>query len=239
MAYERLNFEQYFIDQSLGLWGGVPEVEVNYKYIEFEHRGHLHNGYYCVMYNEKRDVHQIYFKETCTDEQWRTNFEFPGKYYDSFEYEGKKIQLKVASGWGELYQHMKWPVRNELTALIEQHGEKEVEVIGWSLGSAMAQLCAQDIFYNFNIKAHVFTYGSVKPWYGFSRATKNYLRSCYKECYNFGDHNDVVTYMVPLPGYFKFRKVKLKQDRFCIAKLFNPMKYHTEYYKSEYYENIE
>lgn len=237
--YARNKFSQYFADQSLGLWGGTPEVNVEYKTISFIHKKHMHDGSYCVMYNEKHDTIQAYFKETSTDAQWRSNFEFPDKYYDSFVVDGKKIQLRVASGWADIYKHMKHDVREQVKALMEAHPESEVEIIGWSLGSALAQLCAQDLFYNLGVKSHLFTFGSVKPWYGMNKRMRKYLRKCYKECYNFGDHNDVVTYMVPLPGYFKMNGVKIKQDRFCIAKLFNPMKYHTEYYKEEYYKEID
>ena len=67
---------------------------------------------------------------------------------------------------------------------------------------------------------------------------REYLAQCYEEAWNFGDWCDVVTYMVPLPRYFKFNKVKLKQCKFCIAKLFNPNKYHTEYWKAEYYKDL-
>lgn len=45
-----------------------------------------------------RRVIQVYFKETCDKSEWRANFEFASKYYDRFEYEGKMIQLKTATG---------------------------------------------------------------------------------------------------------------------------------------------
>lgn len=50
------------------------------------------------MFDEDRDVYQIYFKETSTTRQWLVDFDFPAKYYDYFQYHGKDIQLKTARG---------------------------------------------------------------------------------------------------------------------------------------------
>lgn len=236
--YQRLPFEQYFIDTSRGYGGQTPSVLVKYKTVEYEHHDHKHNAYYCVMYNSKRDVIQCYFKETTDDTGWKANFEFWEDYYDSFEYEGKNIQLKVATGWNIMYRAMKHFVRNEFNALREEHPDSEVEIIGWSLGSGQAQLCAQDLFYNYGVKAHVFTYGSVKPWYGSDKDVKEYLSSCYKECYNFSNVNDVVTYLPPFKKYFMFNKVKIKQKPFCIFRLFNPQVHHTVYWDKKMYAKI-
>ena len=68
MEYKRNRFEQYFADQSRRA-PAVPEIDVVYKKVEFKHKDHMHDGYYCVMYNNLRDVFQIYFKETCSDAQ--------------------------------------------------------------------------------------------------------------------------------------------------------------------------
>ena len=233
--YKRLPFEQYFSDQSLGEWGGKPRFEVNYKEVKYNNKD---TAFYCIMFDEIRDVYQIYFKETCTKRQWLVDFDFPTKYYDSFQYNGKDIQLKVARGWGKMYAALKWYIRRELQELIVNYGLKEIEIIGWSLGSALAQLCAQDLYFNFNLKAHVFTFGSVKPWYGKNKAMREYLKDCYKECYNFYDWNDIVGYMVCLPGYFALNRIIIKQDKKSFWKLFNPYKYHTEYFKADYYKQI-
>lgn len=239
MAYKRLPFNQYFADQSLGHYGGTPRFEVKYKEVKYKHKNHEHNAYYCVMFDEEREVYQIYFKETSSKSQWMANFNFPDSYYDSFQYEGKDIQLRVAKGWSALYCALKHYIRDEYYALRKEHGKHELEIIGWSLGSAIAQICAQDLFFNYKVKAHVFTFGSVKPWYGKDKDMKWYLSQCTKEIYNFKDHNDIVGYMVPLPKYFAMNPIKVKQDKFCLAKLFNPNKYHTEYWKEEYYTEIE
>lgn len=239
MDYQKLPFEQYFIDQSLGNYGGKPRFKVPYVEVKYKCRhGHEHNAYYSVVYDYDREVIQIYFKETSSKSQWLANFNFPDTYYDRFQYHGKDIQLKVARGWSDLYCALKHYIREEYSIMRETYGNKEVEIIGWSLGSAIAQLCAQDLFFNYGVKAHVFTYGSVKPWSGKDEDMIEYLTNCTEECYNFYDHNDVVGYMVPLPRYFALKHIKVKQDGFCLFRLFKPQKYHTEYYKEELYKDI-
>lgn len=235
--YKRLPFEQYFIDASKGI-GGTPSIEVDYSKVVYEYKKKSYNAYYCVLYNEARDVIQIFLKETTDETGWRANFDFGKKYYDEFFYNGKMISLKVHGGWGTMYKAMKHQIRFKFKELRIAHPTSEVEVIGWSLGSGQAQLCAQDIFYNYAIKCHVFTFGSVKPWYGFNKAMRKYLANCYIEAYNFYDHNDIVGYMPPFLGFFRFKNSKIKQDSFCLAKLFNPQKYHTEYWKKEYYKEV-
>lgn len=238
MAYKRLPFEQYYVDQSLGNYGGVPQIHFEYNKVEYKGRFLKHDAFYKVLYDNNRQVYQIYFKETCTKSQWIANFTFPKKHFDSFQYKGKDIQLKAAKGWSELYSALKWYIRNDFRALLKEHGKKPVEIIGWSLGSAIAQLCAQDLFFNYGIRAHVFTFGSVKPWCGKDQVMKEYLLQSCEECWNFADHNDIVGYMVPLPKYFKVAPVKIKQNKFCLFRLFKPTKYHCEYWKSEYYKDI-
>lgn len=236
--YTRLPFYQYFSDQSLGKYGGKPRFTVDYKNIKYKHIGHKHDVAYCVMFDEDRDVYQIYFKETYKWNQWLCNFDFPKKYYDSFQYEGKDIQLKASRGWVSLYCAIKWYIRNELKALATVYGMKEVEIIGWSLGSALAQLCAQDLFFNFGIQSHLFTFGSVKCWCSKDANVIDYLKNCTKECFNFYSWNDIVGYMVCLPHYFAMNHIKLKTDKHSIFRWFNPMKWHTEYWKEDWYKDF-
>lgn len=234
MSYSRLNFNQYFIDTSRGLDNQKVSIDVNYKEVHYTLKNKVYNAYYCVLYNESRDVIQVYLKETTDDTGWRANFMFAEDYYDSFEYNGQLIQLQVHKGWNVMYRAMKHYIRDEFKVLRDLHPNCEVEIIGWSLGSGQAQLCCQDLFYNFNVKSHVFTFGSVKPWYGKDKIMRDYLKECYVECYNFRDVNDIVGYMPPFGKYFMFNSVKVKQDNFCIFRLFNPYKYHTQYYKDLY-----
>jgi len=144
-------------------------------------------------------------------------------------------------GWARMYQAMKHAVRDAVQGYLKDHPTAEIEVIGWSLGSAMAQLCAQDLNYNFGIESHLFTYGSVNPFkmkFGVRRKTKKYLKGCCKEVYCFSHKSDIVTYVVP--RIFGFRKInRVNLGKFKFFGLFNPMLYHCEYWKKELYEGIE
>ena len=89
-------------------------------------------------------------------------------------------------------------VRAEVKEQLDAHPGCYKEVFGWSLGSALAQLAAEDIYFKFGIKPYLYTYGSVKPFYG--KDTYKFVKSCCEEVYNFYDWCDCVGYMVPLPG---------------------------------------
>lgn len=70
LMYTRLPFEQYFIDQSLGNYGGTPRFIIPYIKVEYKCRHNQpHDAYYAVIYDEQRDVIQIYLKETSSKSQ--------------------------------------------------------------------------------------------------------------------------------------------------------------------------
>jgi hypothetical protein len=140
-----------------------------------------------------------------------------------------------------MYKVMKDFVRNEVTDLLNIHKEAEIEVIGWSLGSGQAMLCAQDLNYNFGIKAHLYTYGSVnlfKTNIFNRRKTLKYLRSTVKDYHIFCNRNDIVTYVVPrFLGFIKICRTNVK-GKFNFFGLFNPLKYHMHYDEEAIYERI-
>lgn len=241
-VYSRMAFDQYFDDTSED-YGHVGIVnKVYYKNIKYEYEGITYDATYDVLFDPKRNCIQCHFQGSSGAGDWLTNFLFVPKYYESFidPETGKRIQLRVHMGWARMYLAMKHVIREDVKALLEIHPDAEVEVIGWSLGSAMAQLCVQDLNYNLGIKSHLFTYGSVNPFKTrlFRRhRVKKYLRSCCKEYYCFAHRSDIVTYMVPwILGFRKINRVNL--GKFKFLGLFNPMVYHCEYWKPEFYEDI-
>ena len=160
--------------------------------------------------------------------------------YDKFTWEnpkGKKVKitLKASKGWSKMYKSMKHDVKVAIKDILNEHPDAFIEVVGWSLGSSQAQYACQDINYHFNILPYVYTYGSVKPWKG-GRKQKEYLKSTYKECYNFMHKNDIVTYMPPFIGFFAMKPIKL--GKFNLFSLFNPRKWHTEYGEEYLYEKL-
>lgn len=233
--YKRLNFEDYFIICS-GNWNHVPtDLELaKYKSIEYYRKGKKYSVEYQVRYDVNRNVIQCIFQQTASKSDWRANFTFPHKIYDKVTYEGKLIQLKVHRGWGDMWLACQDYVREEVKPLITIHPDAEIEVFGWSLGSAIAQLCAEDLYFKFCKRVHLFTYGSVKPFYG--KKTWKYVKQSCKECYNFYDVNDIVGRMVPFLGWRAMNHCKVKLDRYCITRLFNPQKYHTNYDKAYIYD---
>ena len=161
-TYEKLKYEQYFIDTSNDInKTGKASFKIEYKSVDYEYKGVLTHANYYIRYDEKRDVIQIHFEGTNDMPDWYTNLIFQPKYYDSFMWENKKITLKVHKSWASMYKVMKYFVRKEVMELKEIHKDAHIEVIGWSLGSGQAMLCAQDLNYNFGIKSHLYTFGSV------------------------------------------------------------------------------
>jgi hypothetical protein len=242
--YKKLSYGQYFTDTSRDECGktGVIHTPVTYKSIVYEVDGIKYEANYDVEYDESRNCIQCFFEDTSGRSDWITNFTFVDKYYDKFKdpETGKWIQLRVHMGWARMYKVMKYEVREAVKNLLNKYPDAEVEIIGWSLGSGMAQLCAQDLNYNFGIKSHLFTYGSVNPFkvkLFTKRKIIKYLRNCCKEVYCFSHKSDIVTYMVP--WIFGFRKIKrINLGKFKFFGLFNPMVYHCEYWKEELYEKV-
>ena len=239
--YARLEFNQYFIDTSDDYNNtGKARFHIKYKSKPFKYKNKTCYSNWETHYEEDRDVIQVNFEQTHGMRDWLVNFMFIEKYYGKFKYKGKNIQLRVHNGWAKMYKNIKHEVRDEVSALLQLHPSAEVEVIGWSLGSGQAMLCAQDLFYNFDIKSHLFTYGSVNPFKTniFNRRrTRNYLKDCCKEVYNFSDLSDIVTY-VPFRfwGFIKIKRVNL--GWFNIFGLFNPWKYHTHYDREDLYKKV-
>lgn len=243
IEYKRLPFEQYFIDTSDNYHHcGTPRFKILFTNKYYKYKDFIFEANYEVHWEEDRNVIQVHFEETHGRMDWITNFMFTKKYYESFRWNDQKITLRVHNGWAAMYKAVKDEVREKVSSLLKLHPDAYVEVIGWSLGSGQACLCAQDLNYNLGIKPYLYTFGSVNLYKTniFTRKlTKAYLNSCCTEIWNFADVNDVVGHVVPkLFGFIKPNPVWLKQKRFNIFRLFNARKYHTEYYKHELYENI-
>ena len=240
--YEKLKYSQYFIDTSNDINNtGKASFKIEYQTINYEYKGVLTHADYCIRYDEKRDVIQVHFEGTKDVPDWITNIIFQTKYYNSFIWNDKKITLKVHKSWATMYKVMKDFIRKGVTDLLKIHPNAEVEVIGWSLGSGQAMLCAQDLNYNFNIKSHLYTFGSVnlfKTNIFNRRKTIKYLRSCLKSYHIFCNRNDIVTYLVPrIFGFVKIHRLNIK-GKLNIFKMFKVLKNHFIYDNESLYENI-
>ena len=246
MDYNKLSFEQYYIDTSDD-WrnSGKSRYDIKYNHVEFIYKLFKLIPLKCsaeweVHYEEDRNVIQVNFEQTHGTLDWIINLLFKEKMYDKFTWEnpkGKKVKiiLKASKGWSKMYKAMKHDVKIAVKNILNKHPDAFIEIIGWSLGSSQAQYACQDINYHFGILPYVYTYGSVKPWRG-GRKQKEYLKSTYKECYNFMHKNDIVTYMPPFIGFFAMKPIKL--GKFNLFSLFNPRKWHTEYGEEYLYEKL-
>ena len=247
MSYRRLPFEEYFINTSEDFnHTGRITYFVDYKAVKYKSGristllGIPHEVNYEMHYDEERDVIQINFQRTVGFADWFANvFEASSKYYDAIDFEDDKLQLRVHHGWGNMYRAVKWEIREGWLELNYEHPEAETEILGWSLGSGIACLCAQDLNFNFGIKPYLYTYGTVRP---FKSTRKNrarmrrYLDGLCTEVYNFADVNDVISYMPPFRGFMMIGRVDLGSDlKRTLPRLFDPYKYHTHYDRPELY----
>lgn len=246
MDYNKLSFGQYYIDTSKD-WrnSGKSRYDIKFNHVEFTYKLFKLIPLKCsaeweVHYEKDRNVIQVNFEQTHGTLDWIINILFKEKMYDKFTWEnskGKKVKivLKASKGWSKMYKAMKHDVKIAVKNILKKHPDAFIEIIGWSLGSSQAQYACQDINYHFGILPYVYTYGSVKPWRG-GRKQKEYLKTTYKECYNFMHKKDIVTYMPPFIGFFAMNPIKL--GKFNPFSLFNPNKWHTEYGEEYLYEKL-
>lgn len=238
MQYKKLNFEDYFTICS----DNYNQLDTNlelakYESILYEYRSKQFSVEFQVRFDEFRNCIQVIMQQTASKSDWRVNFSFPAKIYDKFTFDSKLIQLKVHRGWGNMWLVCQSTIRQKIKVLLDMHPDAFVEVFGWSLGSALAQLAAEDIYFKFGIKPYLYTYGSVKPFYG--KDTYNFVKSCCEDAYNFYDHCDIVGYMVPFFGWKAISHCKVKLEDFCITKLFKPAIYHGKYDTQGQYKDYE
>lgn len=249
MSYHALPYTQYFLDTSCDYnHSGRPFREPQYQSLRYPCDGRLrrmlgleHEVNYAFSYDPERDVIQIHFEKTAGFTDWVANFDYAAEYYDAIEFAGKPLQLRVHRGWAEMYLAVKRIIRAEWVRLHEAHPTAETEIIGWSLGSGQAMLCAQDLNYNYGLRARVYTFGSVRPFRARPEEEAplaRYLAGICAECRNFSDRNDIVTYMPPFRGYTDIHRSTVGTRKRRFWRLMNPRYYHTHYDDEALYRNM-
>ena len=251
MNYRRLPFEQYFINTSLDRnHTGKVTYPIKYTAVKYNAGGLLsflhimHEMNYEIHYERSRNVIQLNFEKTTGFTDWFANVvEFSAKYYDAIQFENKPLQLRVHHGWGNMYKSIKREVRKKWQEFHEAYPDAETEIVGWSMGSGLAILCCQDLHYNFGVRSHLFTYGSVRPFKAVrsnEAAMKRYLRSTAGEAWNFADVNDLISYMPPFRRWMMIRRVDVAMDkgrRFW--RLFRVVRYHSHYDEEKLYKLLD
>jgi hypothetical protein len=251
MSYRRLPFEQYFIDNSADYnHTGMASRPIIYTAVAYQCNlferlfGFHHEVNYDIFYDNGRNVIQINFQQTMGFSDWCANvLEFGSRYYDAIDYGSGKLQLRAHHGWAAMYKSIKYDLRDRWNMLHQEYPDAPTEIIGWSLGSGQAILCAQDLYYNFGLKAYLYTYGSVNP-FRYTRKNRRkmekYLSEIYTECYNFSNVNDIVTYMPPFYGFTMPRRVDVGTDlKRTLFRLLDPLRYHTIYDHASLYAAFE
>ena len=250
MQYRRLPYEEYFINTSEDYTHtGRATYPVKYLAVKYNTTrlgkllGLAHEVNYEIHYEPERDVIQMNFQRTFGMTDWVANvFEFASRYYRAIEFEGEPLQLRVHHGWGNMYLAIKQEVREQWAALHEAHPEAATEILGWSLGSAIACLCCQDLNYNFGVKPYLYPFGSVRPFKCTPlnrKRMQQYLSTLYTDCANFADINDLITYMPPFRGFTMIHRVKVGTDLpRTLFRLLHPVLYHVHYDQPELYRKL-
>lgn len=248
MSYQRLPFEEYFINTSEDFTHtGRVTYQVNYIAEKYNTTrigklfGLSHEVNYEIHYEPERNVIQMHFQRTFGTIDWIANvFEFASRYYTAIEFEGEPLQLRVHHGWGNMYIAVKRIVREEWERLHEEHPDAATEILGWSLGSGIASLCCQDLNYNFGIKPYLYTFGSVRPFKYTplnKKRMRRYFATLYTECANFADINDLISYLPPFRGFTMIHRVNVGTElKRSFFRLIHPLRYHVHYDQPELYK---
>ena len=247
MNYQRLPYEEYFINTSEDYTHtGRVTWPVKYTAVEYytskieKLLGLAHEVNYEIHYEPDRNVIQLNFQCTNGRADWIVNiFESSSRYYDAIDFEGEPLQIRVHHGWGNMYLAIKWQIREKWADLHEEHPDAFTEILGWSLGSAIACLCCQDLNYNFGVKPYLYTFGSVRPfrYTPFNKKrTRRYFETLYTDCANFSDINDLITYLPPFIGFTTIKRVNVGTNlKRSLFRLLQPKLYHIHYDQPELY----
>lgn len=232
MDYKRLPFEQYYDEATSGEWTSVK------YYVPLSRREH--SADFRIQYDKARNCIQLVFQCTSGIADWLDNFNFGEKYYDEFTNEdGAHVALRVCRGWARMYKMMKWQIRQAFINFRAMYYDAHLEIIGYSLGSAMAQLAAQDLHFNYNVKSHLYTFGSVKP-FAISKKDRDavgaYLKGCCESVYNIAHRRDIVGRMPPFPRFRAINRVLVGTSN--VLSFFNAKKWHGCYGDAQWYEGI-
>ena len=198
-----------------------------------------HSVQYSIEVDDKTKVIRLLFQESSDKIDWRDNFKFPSKVYKN-----QTSPILAHSGFAEAYKSANDIIMEELINKISSSSGFKVVITGWSHGGALAQLAAEDLNYrtralstdpNTGVKPIVVTFGSPKVFK--NKASVEYVRDCCESVTEVAQHNDIVSRVFWLHKHLATNK-KLG-EKYCIFKVINPFKYHTEYDKEELYAGKE
>lgn len=134
-------------------------------------------------------------------------------------------------GYACAYDSAKNQIIDEFCSMIDLHPDFEIEVRGWSFGSAMAKIAVRHHYIRRKRPVmYKYTYGDVKVWLNpFIKWIARKWVS--KDNFEFVTPNDAVTWCVPF--YHRTNKCKVG-NKFKITELFKTEHYHTSYDEYDY-----
>ena len=184
--------------------------------------------YAVVTFHDEHRIRLI-FEESNGKRDWVNNFNFPIK-----PYKNQKNVLWYARGWAKAYKTANDEIMNKLIATYKEYPGYDVEICGWSYGGAMSLIAVEDFYFRTGVKCVVTTFGGPKPLFGFK--TRKTVLKCCKEINQYCHRNDIVPFMVPLPGYKMLKKVKV--GKWKLFGIFKPNIYHCCYGDASLYQNL-
>ncbi|MCQ2088178.1 MAG: lipase family protein [Bacilli bacterium] len=163
----------------------------------------------------------LIFSESNSNQDWKTNFNFPAKLYKN-----QKGDFLVHGGYVNAWKSCNDEIMNSFIESCKQLPEYTPLITGWSFGGAMSQLAAEDFYFRSGKKADVITFGSPKILY-FKKSQKHFRASC-NDIKQYTRINDFVTWNIPFPFVHFIEKTMLK-ERFSLKMIFNTAYTHTHY----------
>lgn len=170
----------------------------------------------------------LYFQQSVQNADWWHNFDFALSVYKNQE-----NHMLIHHGYAKVWKSANDQIMAEFIEAVHKADKKPL-IAGWSFGGAMAQLAAEDFHYRTGIRASVLTFGA--PKIAGDKKTAEHIR-CSGDFLQFAEHNDITSYMPPLPWYHHINLVKIGRS-FNLFELFKPHIYHMEYDKEELYGGL-
>lgn len=193
--------------------------------IDFKKTG-LDVDYAIVVYDSEKTI-RLFFQGSQSAIDWIINFCFPVKPYKKAKY-----RLLYHYGWSKAYRSAKDKIMAELVQVSNSLPDYDVEIVGHSLGGALACYAAEDFNFRTTKKPTLITFGAPKPAFG-SKTKERLLESCAK-VYQFIHRNDFVPC---LPPFYKHLDT-LKLGKFKFKNIFKFAFYHTHYDDETYYDGV-
>ena len=177
---------------------------------------------YCIMvYPEEKSIYLL-FAGSNSDIDWKIDFNFPAK-----PYKHQTTTLMVHRGFIRAWKSANDFIMEKLRDIATFYKDFEIYVTGWSYGGAMAILAGEDYFYRYSRKVRLITYGAPKILSG--EKSRRYVESCFKTIEQYGQNNDIVTYVA---NFYKHIKIRRCGDKFNLIKMLKNLKYyHCNYHK--------